>query len=230
MCAHCLTLRHSGGITVWDCFNIISIFDLTKVCSGGEDIYHFQAYNVKAHKYISLDNEYKGKVLLIVNIPQQGSKWTNSEIRYLNELRRRYKGKSSVYNDGFLHDKAELGENLEYGGGEREILDNADFPIFGKVEVNDDHESHFRKYIFPNTIRREKDEDLWYFLRNIPIDGQKIGKINQEFEKILVSGIGVPVRHYPRFDGETLQSQPVQPGGDPGRTAGSRADPRLSIQ
>ncbi|KAJ8561152.1 hypothetical protein K7X08_027342 [Anisodus acutangulus] len=202
---------------------------IIKASSGADNIYHFKAHDMKREEDISLGDRYRGKVLLIVNIPQQRCRWTNSEITFLNDLRNRYKGKSSVYNDGFevlgfLHDKDEL-EEKEKSIYEREEADlkNAEFPIFGKIAVNDNHDSiwhtHYRN-------QKNKDEDLWYFLRK---HVKKLEKINEGFEKILVDGCGKPIVHYPRFDGERLRSEPVQSGGAPGRTAGQGFNPLFTI-
>ncbi|XP_049376796.1 uncharacterized protein LOC125841672 [Solanum stenotomum] len=77
----------------------------------------------------------------------------------------------------------------------------AKFPIYEKVEVNDDHH-----------------DNLWRFMRT----SIGIKKIGEEFEKFLIDGNGIPIEHFIRFDGETLEPQPVRPGEYPGESFTSK--------
>ncbi|CAN4075734.1 unnamed protein product [Withania somnifera] len=183
-----------------------SSLNIIKACSVKENIYDFKAYDMRTRENILLKDRYMGTVLLIVNIPQQDSQWAKTEIEFLNDLRKQYENKQSATGKkgfevlGFLHDKDELSEKSENGEipmGEEEILKAADFPIFGKVVVND----------------VKKDEDLWYFLRTTPIgETNEIVKIiKEEFEKFLVNKDGKPIQHYPRFSRGMVQSQSPGP-------------------
>ncbi|KAF3643988.1 hypothetical protein FXO38_20396 [Capsicum annuum] len=226
--------------------------NIIKAC-GKLNIYHFGAIfrspKEKEGKYIHLGDEYEKKVLLIVNIPDNGSRWARSEIEFLNGLCRKYRDKSSSYGPrgfevlGFLHDKNDLTdksdsicEKGEIPMGVEEILSKAEFPIFKKVKVNDNHESHhefhhesplhFRQKltkaidkITHEAKEKEKSEDLWYFLRTHTPDyvdkhEKSIKLIEQEFEKFLIDGFGEPVKHFIRFDYERVQlPQSVKGGG-----------------
>ncbi|XP_049349783.1 probable phospholipid hydroperoxide glutathione peroxidase [Solanum verrucosum] len=93
------------------------------------------------------------------------------------------------------------GQNHEIEAEKGRIRRLANFPIFDKVEVNDD--SHDNLYRFMRTSR------------NIP-------KIEEEFEKFLIDGNGIPIKHFIRYDGETLEPQPVRPGEYPGESFTSK--------
>ncbi|PHT30591.1 hypothetical protein CQW23_29812 [Capsicum baccatum] len=141
---------------------------------------------------------------------------------------------------GFLHDKNDLTDKFdsicEIPMGVEEILRNAEFPIFKKVKVNDNHESHHEFHhesplhlrqkfikvvdkITHEAKEKEKSEDLWYFLRTHTPDyvdkhEKNIKLIEQEFEKFLIDGFGEPVKHFVRFDYERVQRpQSVKEGG-----------------
>ncbi|KAH0641533.1 hypothetical protein KY289_032507 [Solanum tuberosum] len=179
--------------------------------SRDENIYHYPAYEGGDPTGFALGDRYRGMVLLIVNIPQMGSIWAETEIKFLNDLRKLYEGKiSSPFKKGFevlgfFYDmenhhgiKSWFGlENHEIEAEKERIRRLANFPIFDKVEVNDDHH-----------------ENLYRFMRT----SRDIPKIGEEFEKFLIDGNGIPVKHFIRFDGETLEPQPVRPGEYPGES------------
>ncbi|XP_060181868.1 phospholipid hydroperoxide glutathione peroxidase, chloroplastic-like [Lycium barbarum] len=184
-------------------------------------------------------SDYTGKVLLIVNIPQQGSEWSKSQIGYLNKLRKKYctKGFEVL---GFLYDKNELEKQEHFRARWKglfhhhkneldeksvtEILGKVEFPIFGMVELN-------REYGHGWVNQRKEDKDLWHLLRNKTISGgEEENKIKEDFEAFLVDRQGIPQKHYPRFDYETFESQPKVSGGDPGPSAGQRPDTRYPIE
>ncbi|XP_055821824.1 uncharacterized protein LOC129890275 [Solanum dulcamara] len=192
--------------------------------STKENVYQYIAYDLNKKRWIQLNEEYQSMILLIVNIPQQGNKWAKMEIEYLNDLRELYKDKKSSFGRGFEvlgffydmedhHFTKSSHQWWRWGGkqipkiaseeeeiiiGEAEIRQLANFPIFGKVKVNDNH-----------------DNNLWYFLRK----SKEIDKIEHEFENFLIDGFGEPIEHFIWFTGETVV-QPYwlpQPGGYPGK-------------
>ncbi|KAL3360415.1 hypothetical protein AABB24_013703 [Solanum stoloniferum] len=179
------------------------------------NIYHYPAFEGGAKTGFELGDRYRGMFLLIVNIPQMGSKWVETEIKFLNDLRKLYEGKvSSPFKKGFevlgffydMENRHGLkswhwGQNHEIEAEKGRIRRLANFPIFDKVEVNDD--SHDNLYRFMRTSR------------NIP-------KIEEEFEKFLIDGNGIPIKHFIRYDGETLEPQPVRPGEYPGESFTSK--------
>ncbi|XP_055821912.1 uncharacterized protein LOC129890376 [Solanum dulcamara] len=208
--------------------------NIIKACIR-ENVYHYPAYDLKKGHYVQLNDDYQGMILLIVNIPVQRSIWTKGEIEFLNDLREHYKGKTSWFGRGFevlgfFHDIEELDikkpkykkENEEIPEyppgeeilmGEEEVLKLAKFPLFRKVKVNNNHDEHFWNIHFWNSNLEDGiNNDLWFFLRK----SLNTGEIKEEFEKILVDGNGIPVKHLPRFDGETLKPRNVKPGEFPG--------------
>ncbi|XP_009626495.1 phospholipid hydroperoxide glutathione peroxidase, chloroplastic [Nicotiana tabacum] len=197
---------------------------LNTIKAGEKTVYRFEAYDIRENKYISL-RKYSGKVLLIVNIPEQGSDETKSEIKLLNELHNRYKdGKPKGFAVlGFLYDNKETGTSV-YGGGKQEILNTAEFPLFDKVKLNEKHEHWY------GTDENKRDEDLYYFLKK----ETKGGDITEEFVKILVDWTGVPAKQrydpFPISDDETKKSEVVKSGENPGATAGPREDPRFVLE
>ncbi|KAK4729119.1 hypothetical protein R3W88_022107 [Solanum pinnatisectum] len=197
--------------------------------SKAENIYHYPAFESGAEQGFELGDRYKGMVLLIVNIPMGGSKWAKGEIEFLNDLRERYRGKISSFDKGFevlgffyemenphhktslFHRKSWFGRENEIpkiapGGeeiilGVEEILKLAKFPIFEKVEINDD-----------------RHDNLWKFMR----ESQGVPKIKQEFEKFLIDGKGIPIKHFLLYEGEKLEPQSVIPGEYPGESFTSK--------
>ncbi|XP_009803156.1 probable glutathione peroxidase 2 isoform X2 [Nicotiana sylvestris] len=200
-------------------------YNISHAQAGGEkNVYRFEAHDIREKKYISL-RKYSGKVLLIVNIPEQGSDDAKSEIKLLNNLHNRYKDNKpkgfAVL--GFLYDKKETGKS-GYGGGKQEILNTAEFPLFDKVKLNDKH-----KHIY-GINEKERDADLYYFLK----EETKGGDITEEFVKILVDWTGVPAKQrydpFPILDDETKKSETGKSGENPGTTAGQRDDPRFVLE
>ncbi|XP_069144171.1 phospholipid hydroperoxide glutathione peroxidase, chloroplastic-like [Solanum lycopersicum] len=202
--------------------------NIIKACNN-QNIYHYPAFEMGSKTGFEIRDRYNGMVLLIVNIPMGGSKWAREEIKFLNDLRERYRGKISSFGKGFevlgffyementhhhrslLHPSSWLRREKDIpeiapGGGEKilgveEIQQLAKFPIFDKVEINDDH-----------------GDNLWKFMRK----SQDVQKINQEFEKFLIDGDGVPVKHFILYEGEKLDPQPVRSGEFPGESVTSK--------
>ncbi|CAN4077119.1 unnamed protein product [Withania somnifera] len=206
--------------------------NIIKARSGEENIYHFKARDRRTGEYIQLSDRYMGKVLLIVNIPQE-SKYAKEEIELLNDLCEHYENKQHKGFEvlGFLHDKKDLKGNIEgeeKGLTTEEILEEAKFTIFDKVNVNNPHESYWRRTWMPSLIEHEINEDLWHFLRTTPLGdtGNTVKTINEAFEKFLIDGDGKPMHHWPRIPKETMKD--MNDGGNPGDTPpASRIDTPL---
>lgn len=209
-------------------------FSIIKAISDSENIYHFSAHDMKTGQNIRLSDRYKGQILLIVNLPPKiSTEQEIMEMKFLNDLRNRYKHKLSAYGRGFevlgffpykkqstwrkvprvLHLRKE-----EKREEEEEIHILADFPIFIKGDPKDSN-----------------DRDFWNFLRKTK-EKENQTKQEQEFEKYLVDGEGKCVRNFPWFEFEQLKgsdSEDAKPGVFPGhdvpRPDGFK-DPRYELE
>ncbi|CAN4128206.1 unnamed protein product [Withania somnifera] len=144
---------------------------------GEHIIYDFQAKEKRRGLSLSC---FRDKVVLIVNIPEQGSIWTESQYQLLHYLYDKYKSQGFEI-AGFLYNKKETdkaGYGYGYGyvqkppqGGQLQIS-AARFQVFDKVKVND-----------------RRAHPLFVHLRSKFCRGEAIPT---EFHKFLVDRSGVP--------------------------------------
>ncbi|XP_060211222.1 glutathione peroxidase 1-like [Lycium barbarum] len=140
---------------------------------GEQIIYNFQAKEKGRGLSLSCFRE---KVVLIVNVPEKGSVWTEKQYELLHDLYHKYKSKGFEI-AAFLYDKKETDE-AGHGyaqkaprGGHLQIS-AAEFRLFDKVKVNG-----------------RKAHLLFVHLRSKFCGGEPI---KTEFQKFLVDKDGIP--------------------------------------
>ncbi|XP_070009908.1 probable phospholipid hydroperoxide glutathione peroxidase [Nicotiana sylvestris] len=144
---------------------------------GEHTIYEFQAKEKKRGLSLSC---FRGKVLLIVNVPEQGSVWTESQYELFHYLYDNHKSQGFEI-AAFLYDKKETDKE----GNEAQKA-----PPRGQLEIN---AARFR--VFDKVkLNGQRAHPLFVHLRS------KFGRgepIKTEFHKFLVDRNGVAYKSFP---------------------------------